>query len=96
MLFLTRQPLCIRNWQIFTLKLAALDYYLKNHHKGRKLSCTEEATVAAAQPREFLLDGLQKLEQQSYKCVELRREHSHILLFSVQSQRLSLPILAEM
>jgi hypothetical protein len=26
----------------------------------------------AAQPKEFFLDGLKKLEQQSHKCVELR------------------------
>jgi hypothetical protein len=29
----------------------------------------------AAQPKEFFLDGLQKLEQQSHKCVELRGEY---------------------
>jgi hypothetical protein len=29
----------------------------------------------AAQPEEFFLDGLKKLEQQSHKCVELRGEH---------------------
>jgi hypothetical protein len=28
----------------------------------------------AAQPKEFSLDGLKKLEQRSHKCVELRRE----------------------
>jgi hypothetical protein len=26
----------------------------------------------AAQPKEFVLDGLKKLEQRSHKCVELR------------------------
>jgi hypothetical protein len=29
----------------------------------------------AAQPKEFFLDGLKKLEQQSHKCVELRGEY---------------------
>jgi hypothetical protein len=29
----------------------------------------------ATQPIEFFLDGLKKLEQQSHKCVELRREY---------------------
>jgi hypothetical protein len=29
----------------------------------------------AAQPKEFFLDGLKKLEQRSHKCVELRGEH---------------------
>jgi hypothetical protein len=29
----------------------------------------------AAQPKEFFLDGLKKLEQPSHKCVELRREY---------------------
>jgi hypothetical protein len=29
----------------------------------------------AAQPKEFFLDGLKKLEQRSYKCVELGGEY---------------------
>jgi hypothetical protein len=29
----------------------------------------------AAQPKEFFLDGLKKLEQRNHKCVELRREY---------------------
>jgi hypothetical protein len=29
----------------------------------------------AAQPKEFFLDGLKKLEQRSHKCVELRGEY---------------------
>jgi hypothetical protein len=29
----------------------------------------------AAQPKVFFLDGLQKLEQRSHKCVELRGEY---------------------
>jgi hypothetical protein len=29
----------------------------------------------AAQPKEFFLDGLKKLEQGSHKCVELRGEY---------------------
>jgi hypothetical protein len=29
----------------------------------------------AAQPKEFFLGGLKKLEQRSYKCVELRGEY---------------------
>jgi hypothetical protein len=29
----------------------------------------------AAQPKEFSLDGLKKLEQRSHKCVELRGEY---------------------
>jgi hypothetical protein len=31
--------------------------------------------VSAAQPKEFFLNGLKKLEQQSHKCVELREEY---------------------
>jgi hypothetical protein len=31
--------------------------------------------VFAAQQKEFFLDGLNKLEQRSHKCVELRGEH---------------------
>jgi hypothetical protein len=29
----------------------------------------------AAQPKEFFLDGLKKLEKRSHKCVELRGEY---------------------
>jgi hypothetical protein len=51
--------------------LAPPDYNLfpnlKKHVKGRKFSSTEEATSAAdrwsaPQPKEFLLEGLKKLE----------------------------------
>jgi hypothetical protein len=31
--------------------------------------------LLAAQPKEFFLDGLKKLEQRSHKCVELRGEY---------------------
>jgi histone-lysine N-methyltransferase SETMAR len=56
----------------FSPYLAPSDYYifpnLKKHLKGRKFSSTEEATLAAsgwsaAQPKEFFLGGLKKLEQ---------------------------------
>jgi hypothetical protein len=62
--------------------LAPSDYYLlpnlKKHLKGRKFSSINETTLAAdgwfaAQPKEFFLDGLKKLEQRSHKCVVLRR-----------------------
>jgi hypothetical protein len=52
--------------------LAPSDHYLfpnlKKHLKGRKFSDTAEATLAAdgwlaAQPKEFFLDRLKKLEQ---------------------------------
>jgi hypothetical protein len=60
--------------------LALLDYYLFPNLKGRKCSSIEEAILAmdrwfAAQPKEFFLDGLKTLEQQSHKCVELRRKY---------------------
>jgi hypothetical protein len=60
--------------------LAPSDYYLFSNLKGRKFSSIEEATSAAdgwfaAQPKEFFLVGLKKLEQQSHKCVELRGEY---------------------
>jgi hypothetical protein len=52
---------------------------LKKHLKGRKFASIEVATLAAdglaAQPKEFFLDGLKKLEQRSHKCVELRGEY---------------------
>jgi hypothetical protein len=36
----------------------------------------------AAQPKEFVLDGLKKLEQRSHKCVELRGEYVNIFFQS--------------
>jgi hypothetical protein len=65
----------------YSLNFAPSDYYffpnLKKHLKERKFSSIEEAKSAAdgwftAQPKEFFLDGLKKLEQRSHKCVELR------------------------
>jgi hypothetical protein len=64
--------------------LVLSEYYLfpnlKKHFKGRKFSSIEEATLAAvgwsaAQPTEFFVDGLKKLQQRSHKCVELRGEY---------------------
>jgi hypothetical protein len=54
----------------------ALFLNFKKHLKGRKFSSIEEAALAAdrwfaAQPKEFFLDGLKKLEQRSNKCVKL-------------------------
>jgi hypothetical protein len=48
--------------------------------KGGKFLSIVEVTSAAggwfsAQPKEFFLDGLKKLEQRSLKCVELRGEY---------------------
>jgi hypothetical protein len=37
----------------------------------------------AAQPKEFFLDGLKKLEQRSHKCVELRGEYVEQIYFSI-------------
>jgi hypothetical protein len=52
---------------------------LKKHLNGRKFLSNEKATLAvgewfAAQPKEYFLDGLKKLEQQSHKFMELRRD----------------------
>jgi hypothetical protein len=37
----------------------------------------------AAQPKEFFLDGLKKLEQRSHNCVELRRGICRVNTFSI-------------
>jgi histone-lysine N-methyltransferase SETMAR len=60
--------------------LAPLDYYLFPNLKGRKFSSNEEATLApdgwfGAQPKEFFLYRLKKLEQRSHKYVQLRGEY---------------------
>jgi hypothetical protein len=59
-------------------------YYLfpnvKKHLKGRKFTSIEVAMLAAdgwyaAQPKQFFLDGLKKVEQRSHKHVKLREEY---------------------
>jgi hypothetical protein len=42
----------------------------------------------AAQPKEFFLDGLKKLEQRSHKCVELRGGICKVNKFFFQSRSL--------
>jgi hypothetical protein len=75
--------------------LAPLDYYFfpnfKKHLEGRMFLCTEKATLAvdgwfAAQPEEFIWDGLKKLRQLNRVCVCVcvcTRTQSHSLLFSL-------------
>ena len=64
--------------------LATLDYHLfpglKKQLKGRHFSSDTEVIAAAetwldGQPSEFFLSGLQKLEQRTKKCIELRGEY---------------------
>jgi hypothetical protein len=44
-------------------------------HRGADKSLAFPIFLFAAEPKEFFLDGLKKLEQQSHKCVELRGEY---------------------
>jgi len=64
--------------------LAPSDYHLfhglKKQLKGRHFSSDAEVIAAAetwldGQPSDFFLSGLQKLEQRSKKCIELRGEY---------------------
>jgi len=64
--------------------LAPSDYHLfpglKKQLKGRHFSSDAEVIDAAetsldGQPSEFFLSGLQKLEQRTKKCIELRGEY---------------------
>ena len=68
----------------YSLDLAPSDYHLlpglKKQLKGRHFSSDMEVIPAAetwldGQPSEFFFSGLQKLEQRSKKCVELRWEY---------------------
>jgi hypothetical protein len=43
--------------------------------RGADKSLAFHIFLFAAQPKEFFLDGLKKLEQRSRKCVELRGEY---------------------
>jgi hypothetical protein len=43
--------------------------------RGADKSLAFPISLFAAQPKEFFLDGLKKLEQRSHKCVELRGEY---------------------
>jgi hypothetical protein len=47
----------------------------KNLRRGADKSLAFPIFLFAAQPREFFLDGLKKLEQQRHKCVEIRGEY---------------------
>jgi hypothetical protein len=51
--------------------------YLVEIHRGadKSLVFLFSIFLFAAQPKEFFLDGLKKLEKQSDKCVELRRQY---------------------
>jgi hypothetical protein len=59
--------------------------------------CLFPIFLLAAQPKEFFLDGLQKLQQRSHKYVELRGEYvntffqSRSLLFFYKAKHLSAP-----
>jgi hypothetical protein len=46
-----------------------------NIHTGADKSLAFRIFLFAAQPKEFFLEGLKKLEQRSHKCVELRGEY---------------------
>ena len=68
----------------YSPNLAPSDYHLfpglKEQLKGRNFSSDAEVIAAAetrldGQPSEFFLSGLQKLEQQAKKCIELRGEY---------------------
>ena len=68
----------------YSLDLAPSDYHLfpalKNQLKGRHFSSDMEVIPAAetwmdGQYSEFFSSGLQKLEQQAKKCIELRGEY---------------------
>jgi histone-lysine N-methyltransferase SETMAR len=79
---ITHQKLAYLHFEVlkylaYSPDLAPWDYYLFPNLKGRKFLSIEEAISAAdgwfaAQPKEFFLDELKKLEQRSHKCVELR------------------------
>jgi hypothetical protein len=43
--------------------------------RGAEKSLAFPIFLFAAQPKEFFLDGLKKLEQRSHKCVELRGDY---------------------
>jgi hypothetical protein len=49
--------------------------YLYIVSRGADKSLAFPIFLFAAQPKEFFLDGLKKLEQRSHKCVELRGEY---------------------
>jgi hypothetical protein len=60
--------------------------------RGADKSLTFPIFLFAAQPKDFFLDRLKKLEERSHKCVELRGEYvntffqSRSLLFSSTPQ----------
>jgi hypothetical protein len=65
----TRHRVWIGNWIYWTL----ITRNYKELYIGVLISLW--LFLFAAQPKEFFLDGLKKLEQQSHKCVELRGDY---------------------
>ena len=64
----------------YSLDVAPSDYRLFKQLKGRHFSSDAEVIAAEetcldGQNLEFLMSGLQKLEQRAEKCIELRGEY---------------------
>jgi hypothetical protein len=57
-------------------------YYSFSICSGADKSLSFYIFLFAAQPKEFFLDGLKKLEQRSHKCVELRGEYVNTFFFN--------------
>jgi hypothetical protein len=47
--------------------------------KGADKSLAFPIFLFSAQPKEFFLDGLKKLEQRTHKCMELRGEYVELI-----------------
>jgi hypothetical protein len=60
------------NFPIFVATATNRDCIILSLHRGTDKSMAFPSFLFAAQPEEFFLDGLKKLEQRSHKCVELR------------------------
>jgi hypothetical protein len=60
---------------VFIGLTADITMYTYAIRRGADKSLAFSIFLFAAQPKEFFLDGLKKLEQRSHKCVELRGEY---------------------
>jgi hypothetical protein len=70
------------NQWVLILKQNQVCLFAQLLRKGADKSLALPIFQFAAQPKEFVLDGLKKLEQGSRKCVELKGEYVNIFFQS--------------
>jgi hypothetical protein len=68
-----RDPIGTNTWQAGGIAIGTTSSVFQSEWVGVLISLW--LFLFAAQPKEFFLDALKKLEQRSHKCLELRGEY---------------------